>query len=633
MVTARLETLRLSCSTTSWGTSRWQQGLAAVVTALIFSSQAPTDAAAGLDPSWETALALARDHDLAWGPQIVFTSGPLGFLHNSPYYYFGQSVAAACYQIIVLTALFLGVAAALRPRHAPMTSLVGAFVTTGIANFLIVGLYPDLAVLAAFAWASVPLLQQAPKRSTVYATCITLGAVAGFALLVKINSGPTILALALAVSLLADWQAIGRHLATLTAFVLSTLIWWALAGQHLGKLPVWLKLSGAVASGYVDGMAVPLPVLSIPTVAFTIAWLALLCVTLIRGGPEIPRRLVFLIGLASVLIAKSAFGRFDAGHVFILLALVVVAVAVIPGWETRRRALVMGAVAALFLSLVGPPLYERSLGVVLAPVRAVNRLATLAVPGRLDGRVEQSKARQRAVDSIPPAFIDAIGAGTVHVDPSETSAAWAYNLAWRPAPVFQTYAAFTPALDALNSDELANGPQFVLSHVSPTVPATGIDGRLATQESPLYSRTLLCDYTLNGVQNHWALFVHTGPHCGPLTPLSQIADHDHAVITIPAPSGPGKAVLVGIDLDRTQFDRLFQGTIVPLTASTAVVDGVSYRLVTANAAEPFLVNSPTSVKGTNLEIHAHTISVGRRPSWGLQDVSARLRFYEMQVEP
>jgi hypothetical protein len=467
MVTARLERLRSSVSTTSWGASCWQQGLAAVVTALIFSSQAPTDAAAGLDPSWETALALARNHDVAWGPQIVFTSGPLGFLHNSPYYYFDQSVVATCYQIIVLTALFLGIAAALRQRYSPMTSLVGALLTTGIANFVIVGLYPDLAVLAAFAWASVPLLQQEPKRPTVFITCIALGAVAGFGLLVKINSGPTMLALALAVSVLVNWRAVGRHLATLTAFALSTLLLWVSAGQPLGNLPVWLRLSGAVASGYVDGMAIPLQVPAIPTVAFTIAWLAVICAMLVRGGPEIPRRFLILMGLASVLIAKTAFGRFDAGHVFIFLALVVVAVAIIPSWETRRRALAMGAVAILFLSLAGPPLYDHAVAALLAPVRAVDRLVTLAIPGQPERRIEQSKAHQRALDSIPSAFIDTIGSGTVHVDPSETSAVWAYNLAWRPAPVFQTYSAYTPALDALNSDMLAHGPQFVLSHVSP----------------------------------------------------------------------------------------------------------------------------------------------------------------------
>jgi hypothetical protein len=64
-----------------------------------------------------------------------------------------------------------------------------------------------------------------------------------------------------------------------------------------------------------------------------------------------------------------------------------------------------------------------------------------------------------------------------------------------------------------------------------------------------------------------------------------------------------------------------------------VLDGVSYRLIAANAAEPFLVNTGASVEGTNLQIHAHTIGVGSAPSLGQSDTGARLRFYEMRVAP
>jgi hypothetical protein len=42
---------------------------------------------------------------------------------------------------------------------------------------------------------------------------------------------------------------------------------------------------------------------------------------------------------------------------------------------------------------------------------------------------------------------------------------------------------------------------------------------------------------------------------------------------------------------------------------------------------------PASVDQTNLQIHAHTIGVGRTPSLGQGDITARLRFYEMRVEP
>jgi hypothetical protein len=64
-----------------------------------------------------------------------------------------------------------------------------------------------------------------------------------------------------------------------------------------------------------------------------------------------------------------------------------------------------------------------------------------------------------------------------------------------------------------------------------------------------------------------------------------------------------------------------------------VLDGVTYRLTTKNAAEPFLVRSSASVEGTNLQINARTIGVGRSPSLCQGDVAARLRFYEMRDEP
>ena len=147
------------CSTTTWGSARWQRGLAAAVAAVIFWPQASVDAVVGLDSSWQAGLALARVHDLAWGPEIVLTYGPLGFLQNTAYYSFDQSLLATIYQPIIVAALFLGIAAALRQRHAPITSLIGAFITTGIAVILYTGHgwgpgleYPELAVLAAFAW-------------------------------------------------------------------------------------------------------------------------------------------------------------------------------------------------------------------------------------------------------------------------------------------------------------------------------------------------------------------------------------------------------------------------------------------------------------------------------------------------
>lgn len=636
------------CSTTTWGSTRWQRGAAAAIASVVFWPQSSVDPVVGLDPSWEAGLALARIHHLAWGPEIVYTYGPLGFLQTTAYYSFDQSLLATIYQPLVVAALFLGIAAALRVSYAPMTSLIGAFLATGVVAvlyidfWLIPGMkYPEVVVLAAFAWAAVPLLQHEPRRSMVFTTCVALGAVAGLQLLVKLNTGLAIAVIALAVSVLLEWKAFGRHCATVTAFAASTLIGWIAAGQQPGNLPSWLKSGAAVVLGYSEGMALPIKPLTVVAMVLSLAWMAALCVMSLRGRAKIPGRFVVLVGLVIVFTDRSAVGR--PAHIYLLLGLLVVAVVITPLAKIPRRACVSVVVAIVFIALgaeraalhaIGDRTHDRTVAAVQAPLQAVDRLLTLALPGRFDERVQKAKARQRALYAIPDRFVEAVGSGTVHIDPDEASAVWAYDMAWRPAPVFQVHQAYTPTLDDLNSESLVNGPQFVLSRRSPASPATGsIDGRLGVQESPRYSRALLCHYTVRGTEDRWALFAHTGPRCAPLTELSQVSLSGDDEVTIPAPSGPDKAVLVSIDCEPSVLDRLFQGTVAPLTIPTVVLDGVAYRLIAANAAEPFLVNTPSSVDGTNLQIHAHTIGVGRAPSLGQGDVAARLHFYEMSVHP
>lgn len=623
----------------AWGGARWQRGLAAVLAALVFSPHWSVDAVVGLDPSWEAGLALARLRGLSWGPELAFTYGPLGFLQTTAYYSFDQSLLATVYQLIIVAALFLGIAAALRQRYTPMTSLIAAFMTTGVVAILHIGpvgapglRYPELAVLAAFAWAAESLLRRDLKRWTVFTTCTGLSAVAGLQLLVKFNTGLAIVGIALALSVLHEWRAIGRHCATVTTFAASTLIWWLVAGQRLGDLPTWLRSSAAVVSGYVE-MAIPLPPSAAIGIAVTLLWVGALCVMFVRGDPKISRGFVTLAGLATAYEARVAFGHFTETHFYYLLGLIVVTVAITPLRGTRGRVFVTVAMAIVIACIsASPGVYYRAAAAIGAPAQSIDRLTMLALPGHIDQRIQQAKANQRALYDIPNRFLQTIGPSTVHIDPYEISAVWAYDLPWHPTPIFQTYTASTPSLDSMNSDALAAGPKFVLSRLSPATPAIDVGGRLGVQESPRYSLALLCNYTLSGVEDRWALFTRGKPHCGPLTALSQVDANGGDMITVPTPSSPDKVILAGIDLAPAVVDRIFQGTVAPLFISTAVLDGVTYRLVIQNAAEPFLLNTPTSMDGTNLQIHAHTIGVGRTPSLGLGEVAARVRFYEMAIE-
>ena len=426
-----------------------------------------------------------------------------------------------------------------------------------------------MTILAAFAWAAVPLFQESPKRSTVFAASCMLGMAAGFQLLVKLNSGVAILLIAMTMSVLLDWRAIRRHCAILAAFAAAVLLFWVLAGQRLANLPVWLRYSREIVSGYSDGNAMPLPAFvpfAVPAVMLSLAWAGILVALFFRGAPDANRRLVLYVGLLTVVLAKKNFVRLDVTSLYALMGLIIVGVAITPlSGLSRipRRVFVAGLVTILVIELGVESAVLRSIGdqrdnpvvaALQAPGQAADRLLTLALPGELEHRIQDAKARQRALYDIPESFINTIGSSTAHIDPNETSAVWAYNFAWAPAPVFQSYSAYTPSLDRLNAESLFRGTQFVLSRRSPASPATGIDGRLEVQQSPLYARALLCDFTVKGVEDRWALFDRTVPHCGPLTPLSQVDIRGDDIIPIPSPSGPNMAVLVG-DRPATNLGR------------------------------------------------------------------------------
>ncbi|MGV0714073.1 hypothetical protein ABQE93_01585 [Mycolicibacterium sp. XJ662] len=638
--------MRRWCSTSAVGSERWHRILAAAIAAILFWPEASVDPSIGTSPSYQAGFALAPIHHLAWGPEIVFTFGPLGFLQNTAYYSPGQSLLGSIYQAIVVATFFLGIAAALRLRYAPMTSLIGALATTAIVIILHIGHgpvpgleYPELAFLAAFAWASVPLLQRDPKPATALITCVALGAAGGFQLLVKFNTGVTICAIALMLSILLDWRATGRHVATVGTFGVSVLLCWLLAGQRFGNLPLWLKYSADIVSGYSEGIVTPNSPFAGPTLLVILTWGAALCVMYLRGRPEIPRRFVVLVGIATAIAAKTSL-RLDLWSWYGLLSFIVVAIALTPYRRPRRRvfaAVILAAVIVLSLAgerainhIIGSP-YDRLAAAIQAPAQAVDRLATLAAPGALEQRIQTAKARQRELYAVPDSFIETIGSSTVHIDPHEASVAWAYDFSWRPVPDYQTYQTYTPTLDRMNAESLTNGTEFVLSRISSSSPASGVYGLLGVQNSPRYSRALLCNYTVDGVQDGWALFRRSETHCGPLAELSRVDIHNGQPIAIPSASASDMAVLVSIEEHPTVVDRLFRGAVFPLFLPTVTLDGVTYRMLAATADEPFLVVTPAVVNGTNLQINSDTINLGRAPALGLGAVTGRLYFHEMRV--
>src|SRR5580658_5034576 len=56
---------------------------------------------AGIDPSWQAGLAAAFEHHLQWGPSLVFTFGPYGFVDNILPFYRATALLAVVYAVVV----------------------------------------------------------------------------------------------------------------------------------------------------------------------------------------------------------------------------------------------------------------------------------------------------------------------------------------------------------------------------------------------------------------------------------------------------------------------------------------------------------------------------------------------------
>ncbi|EUA93876.1 hypothetical protein I551_8865 [Mycobacterium ulcerans str. Harvey] len=133
-----------------------------------------------------------------------------------------------------------------------------------------------------------------------------------------------------------------------------------------------------------------------------------------------------------------------------------------------------------------------------------------------------AEARQRRLYDIPSASSRRSGRIRSH-RPDETSAC-GLRLRWHPAPIFQTYSVYTPALDKLNRDTLAAG-RSSSCRCDRHLAATGINGRLGVQENPCI-RAHCCAISAAA---RWKTIgaVHPYPaRCGPLTPISEVVVHD-----------------------------------------------------------------------------------------------------------
>jgi hypothetical protein len=538
------------------------------------------------DDSWRAGLAVAQQQGLHFGRDVVFTYGPLGFLTSWNVYVPWQALAGMILAIalqVVLCWTLLHVSRALPALAAvALTCVIAAAPTTEVEIGLAIVLALALSLLAG----GDPVPRWVPVAG---------GSFAAVLLLVTPTVGVEALVVAALVSAFGRAGRLRSLAEVLASFLAVFAAFWFATGNAVGDVLPWLRGTVQLVSGYTAGMAVNNPAHP-GEVWQALALLVILSALVVLSARGLPRLRQAALVLAWAVVAfgvfKEGFVRLDSHAVIFFATCAVAAMALARGRVVRFAA---GGVAALACAWSFAAL---GLSVPLALndyVTHANHIATdvhlLATPSKQDAVMAAGRAV--IVDSLrlPRSVTRDLRAHTVDVQPTETSAAWALGLRWRPEPVFQGYAVLTPALDRLDAGFLASAraPERVL-RIHPT---TGIDGRNPAFDAPAAFLALVCNYRQTFVSPYVEVLARSTNRCGAPRLLGESDVSAGTLVRVPH-ARVDELVVARVHVPRPLTERLRDLVWKPGATPQIVLDGSPFSLVTATAAGPLLMRLPGS---------------------------------------
>ncbi|WP_141218256.1 hypothetical protein [Bordetella genomosp. 11] len=443
----------------------------------------------GLDPSWRYALNQAMSQGLVFGRDIIFTLGPYAPVYTAAYHPAtdGLMVGAALYFALStgLLLVFLGI------RHRlwmPVLVTIALMISASYAGdvpYLLYGLLVALAV--------TEIDDTCPDRPIARRRLLALGGIFLPLGLLPLIKGSFFIISAVAVLLTAGlWCYRARYVEAVAVVLLpigGSIAFWLIAGQPIGGLPDYLRAIFLGISGYTEAMSVEGQVREI---AFYLGMGVILLLSLIGaqiGRTAVKVYLVVMLGMILFLAFKIGFVRHD-GHAraatsFLLLtSLCLAPIIKLP----LRLASVAGA---LGLAVLSANIYSRlDLPVVVGIFSDTYTRAFAGLKTRLsDGNelVSRFKAANGRIaqDSTLPKL-----EGTADIYSYNQSSIFAVDNDWDPRPVFQSYAAYTPAMLKLNARHLQGdkAPDNIIFNIEP------IDGRMPSMEDGASWPAILTNY-------------------------------------------------------------------------------------------------------------------------------------------
>jgi hypothetical protein len=553
----------------------------------------------GFDNSWITAINMAAERGLRYGPEFTFNYGPWGFLEWAQYTNRGFAALGLLFSLAAVTALFATAFLTMRRSFSAMVSAVVAFlaavatIPSGAGERLVcAGLLFGLLVLhrrrQPAASGPVPGGLAAARWPVVLAS-----ATSGLLLQLKFNEGVSMICVAGVLAVCAPGlRTILRNCAYAAGSFLGTfMVLWLIMGQRLGDIPSWLGGSWEISNGYQEALEIEQ---SGTQLGYPLAGILGVGALVAAGRLALRHRDLPTAGLFGLVLVTLEFGfkhgfiRHDLGHEVSFFVAAAAALIGLTGWTRRPSLALVGAVVALAMIPAGLQAFD--------PFVARNQwrlsLELLLYDESRAAAAKRAADSARAGLGISPAVLAAANGHPVHVEPAEATAVWAYGLDWRPAPVVQNYSAYTPVLDELNAAAMRNAPadQVVIRERN-----VANDDRNPQWDTPRYLLALACHYRVAAIDDRWMALRHEKDRCGPARVLGSEAVAPGKTVNVPV-AEPGQIVVARFQVRKSALPvRAVQAVYKDWTPISIFADGTGYRVPEALADGPLLVSLPDSV--------------------------------------
>jgi hypothetical protein len=542
---------------------------------------------AGLDNSWIAVMAWAAAKPLQWGPDIVFTNGPLGYLLypvNFPAVYWpalflrlGINILLVAMLLVLSVRLSLWRAIALfltilpATYHNAQTTYVFMVVAAGWIIFFQPHAHPVLQV-GSLIFCALAVLMKGTLLAQVGAVILI-----GAAWLIWKR----------------DWL---RLLLTLSGFAVAFLVAWILAGQGLANISSYLWSTLQVMAGY-GPVATLQPAAGI--LAAGVAALALAALQIGIGWRQQPndRRtwcITAMLAVTLFMVWKMSFTRADV-HTVQLFFYGVPATLALPAFYGKPftgRSRIIDYVAVMVLSVVGIYLVHDQTRLTM---KAIYRETVTRISSSVNGLFAPVNARAKAEARYNaeaarlalPQIATAVGRESVDVFGHQQAVALANRLNYTPRPAIQSYAAFSAPFIKADADfyRSSGAPHYVLFKLQT------MDGHLPSSDDAEALLVLANDYAPVLAENDF-LLLRRRPEAPTKTQLKPAAEGVARFgEAIPVPNG---AVWCELRIRPTILGTLlgvvYQQPQIFVVIHAPATQLPAQRLIPGPAANGFVIN-------------------------------------------